>query len=125
MQTGGTPDTYVALQDTEFHIGRPVFREVATNGGVTYFFGASENWLEGTLLLSTTEWSTWNTLTQRTANGDLTSTAYKVKATNLNGTSVTASFNAKVLWMRTSKPVEGATKNRVRLVITSETITMS
>lgn len=125
LRSGGTPDVWIAFQNATFIVERPEFREVATNGGVTYFFGASNNVLEGVLLLSLPEWSTLNTLTQRNANGDLTSTAWQLRATNLAGTSTTASFNGKLVSMRTEKPAEGAVKVRIRIRITSETITMA
>lgn len=125
LRSGGTPDVWIAFQECTFDIKRPEFREVATNGGVTYFFGASDNILEGVLLCSLPEWSTLNTLTQRTATGDLTSTAWQLRATNLAATTTTASFNAKLVGMKTEKPAEGAVKVRIRLRITSETITMA
>lgn len=126
LQSGATPDVWIALQEIEFELGRPEFREVATNGGVTYFFGASDHFVDATLLMSITEWgSTLIPLTQRGATGDLTSTSWRLRGTNLNNNTQTATFNGKIVRMRTSKPAEGAVKVRLRIRITSETMTIS
>ena len=70
-------DTYILMQDITVNIDRPIDRQTTSGGGVVYFYGSGDNFIQFTLLCSTPEIASLNTLTQRNANGDLTSTSWK------------------------------------------------
>ncbi len=118
---------YIMLQELELHIGSPEAREPTTDGGVQYFFGKGDHYFDATLLLTTPEIASFNTLTQLNATGDLTSTAFKIVATG-RGTpanSSTIAVNAVLPDFNISKPVEGGVLFRMRFRITDDTITVA
>ena len=53
------------------NIDRPIDRQTTSGGGVVYFYGSGDNFIQFTLLCSTPEIASLNTLTQRNANGGL------------------------------------------------------
>lgn len=77
-------NTYILMQDLTVNIDRPIDRQTTSGGGVVYFYGAGDNFIQFTLLCSTPEIASLNTLTQRDANGKLTSTTWKVVAKNVS-----------------------------------------
>lgn len=77
-------NTYILMQDLTVNIDRPIDRQTTSGGGVVYFYGAGDNFIQFTLLCSTPEIASLNTLTQRDANGKLTSTIWKVVAKNVS-----------------------------------------
>ena len=68
-------DTYILMQDLTVNIDRPIDRQTTSGGGVVYFYGSGDNFISFTLLCSTPEIASLNTLTARDANGALTSTS--------------------------------------------------
>ena len=82
-------DTYILMQDVTVNIDRPISRETTSGGGVIYFYGSGDNFIQFTLLCSTPEIASLNTLTQRNANGGLTSTSWKIVAKNVSGATKT------------------------------------
>lgn len=64
---------------TEFrlHIGRPKDRQ-ATSAGPCLTFGAGDHFLDGTILGTTPDITTLNALTERDANGELTSSSWSL-----------------------------------------------
>ena len=77
-------DTYILMQDVTINIDRPIDRQTTSGGGVVYFYGSGDNFIQFTLLCSTPEIASLNTLTQRNANGALTSTSWKIVAKNVS-----------------------------------------
>ncbi len=119
-------DRYIMLQELDLHLGRPEAREPTTDGGVQYFFGKGDHFFNSTLLLTTPEITTFNALTVLDANGDLTSTAFKIIAEPRGGGSnVTITVNAVLPDFNIVKPVEGGVLFRVRFRITDDTVTIT
>lgn len=117
---------YIMLQELDFHLGRPEAREPTTDGGVQYFFGKGDHFFNATLLLTTPEISTFNALTVLDANGDLTSTAFKIIAEPRGGgANVTITVNAVLPDFNIVKPVEGGVLFRVRFRITDDTVSVA
>ena len=80
-------DTYILLQDITLNIDRPIRRETTSGGGVVYFYGAGNNSFNFTLLASTPEIDSLNTLSKRHATtGALTSIAWKIVSQDVSGT---------------------------------------
>jgi hypothetical protein len=114
------------LQELDFHLGRPEAREPTTDGGVQYFYGKGDHYFDCTLLLTTPEISTFNALTELDANGDLTSTAYKIiSEPRGGGADVTITVNAVLPEFNIVKPIEGGIIFRIRFRITDDTVTVS
>ena len=78
-------DTYILMQDLTVNIDRPIDRQTTSGGGVVYFYGSGDNFISFTLLCSTPEIASLNTLTERTTNGALTSTDWIIKSTDVSG----------------------------------------
>ena len=117
---------YIMLQELDLHLGRPEAREPTTDGGVQYFFGKGDHFFNATLLLTTPEITTFNALTVLDANGDLTTTAFKIIAQPRGGGSdVTITVNAVLPDFNIVKPVEGGVLFRVRFRITDDAITIT
>ena len=116
-------DRYIMLQELDLHLGRPEAREPTTDGGVQYFFGKGDHFFNATLLLTTPEITTFNALTVLDANGDLTSTAFKIIAEPRGGgADVTITVNAVLPDFNIVKPVEGGVLFRVRFRITDDAV---
>jgi hypothetical protein len=82
-------DTYIMLTDLRVHVGRTENRIATTDAGALYSYGKGENHFTCTLLLTTPELSSLNTLTQISANGDMTSTAWTIVGNNVSGATKT------------------------------------
>ena len=67
-------DNYILLTNLNLHIGRPEDRVATTDGGALFSYGKGDNWFTATLLVSTPELSSLNTLGQIDTDGDMTST---------------------------------------------------
>jgi len=117
---------YIMLQELDLHLGRPEAREPTTDGGVQYFYGKGDHYFDTTLLLTTPEISTFNALTELDANGDLTSTAFKIVSTPRGGgATATVTVNAVLPDFNIVKPVEGGVIFRIRFRITDDTVTVT
>ena len=57
-------DNYILLSDLSLHIGRTESRDVVTSGDPLYSYGSGDNYFTATLLVSTPELTSLNTLTQ-------------------------------------------------------------
>ena len=79
-------DTYILLQDITLNVDRPIRRETTSGGGVVYFYGSGNNSFNFTLLASTPEIDSLNTLSKRNATtGALTSTAWEIVSGDVSG----------------------------------------
>jgi len=117
-------DRYIMLQDLDFHLGRPEAREPTTDGSVQYFYGKGDHYFDATLLLTTPEISSFNTLTELNADGDLPTTVFKIVAEPRGGgTNVTITVNAQLPDFNIVKPVEGGLIFRVRFRIVQDEVT--
>ena len=118
-------DTYILLKNLQIHIGRVEDRTVTTDGGPLYTFGAGDNWFTATLLVSTPELSSLNTLTQIDSDGDMTSTAWKIVAKDISGATKTFAATGVLRDYDVRKPEEGKTEIDIFVRITGDTITIS
>jgi len=118
---------YIMLQELDFHLGRPEAREPTTDGGVQYFYGKGDHYFDATLLLTTPEVASFNTLTELSASGDLTSTTFKIVATPRTAANsvATLTVNAVLPDFNIIKPVEGGVIFRVRFRLTDDTISVT
>jgi len=82
-------DTYILMQDLQINIDRPIDRQVTSGGNAVYFYGSGDNFIQFTLLCSTPEIASLNTLTQRDSDGDLTATSWKIVGTDVSGATKT------------------------------------
>ncbi len=118
-------DTYVALQVLEWVVSRPEDRAPTTDLGPVYTYGKGDNYFVGTLLVTTPELDSLNTLTQTDANGALTSTAWKIVYKNKAGATKTAAATGVLRDFKVRKPEEGITKIDIFVRITGDTVTIS
>jgi hypothetical protein len=116
-------DTYILMQDVTVNIDRPIDRQTTSGGGVVYFYGSGDNFIQFTLLCSTPEIASLNTLTQRNANGALTSTSWKIVAKNVSGATktITAAGTLPHLEVARLEGVGGVVM-RGRIQLTGDTI---
>ena len=87
LQVGS--DTYIMLTDLMIHGGRPENRVATTDAGALYSYGKGDNYFSCTLQATTPELSSLNTLQAISANGDMTSTAWKIVGNNVSGSTKT------------------------------------
>ena len=118
-------DNYILLSNLSLHIGRTESRDVVTSGDPLYSYGSGDNYFTATLLVSTPELTSLNTLTQISANGDLTSTAWKIVAKNVSGATKTFSATGVLRDYDISKPSEGKVTIDIFVRITGDTISIT
>ena len=117
-------DNYILLTDLDLHIGRPEDR-VATTNNVLYTYGKGDNWFTATLIVSTPELSSLNTLGQIDSDGDMTSTAWKIVAKNVAGATKTFVATGVLRDYDISKPSEGKVTIDIFVRITGDTISIT
>lgn len=118
-------DTYILLTNLNLHIGRPEDRTPTTDAGALYTYGKGDNWFTATLIVSTPELSSLNTLGQIDTNGDMTSTAWLIKANNVSGATKTFAATGVLREYDVNKPNEGKVNIDIFVRITGDTITIS
>jgi len=118
-------DTYIMLTNLVIHIGRPEDRTATTDGGVLYTYGKGDNFFTGTLVVTTPEISSLNTLTQIDSDGDMTSTAWKVVARDVSGATKTFAATGILREYDVRKPEEGKVEIDIFVRITGDTISIS
>ena len=82
-------DTYIMLTNLVIHVGNTEDRIATTDADVLYAYGKSESFFTATLVVTTPELSSLNTLTNVSANGDLTSTDWLIVGTDVSGNAKT------------------------------------
>ena len=118
-------DNYILLTNLNIHVGRPEDRIATTDGGALYTFGKGDNWFTATLVVSTPEISSLNTLGQIDTDGDMTSTAWKIVAKNVSGATKTFAATGVLKEYDISKPSEGKVSIEIFVRITGDTVTIS
>jgi hypothetical protein len=98
---------YILLTNLSLHIGRPEDRVATTDGGALFTYGKEDNYFTATLLVSTPELSDLNDLTLITANGDMPSQTWLIKAKNVSGSTKTFSCPGYLREYDIAKPNEG------------------
>ncbi len=118
-------NTYILLQNLRIHVGRTEFRDPTTDGGVIYTYGKGDNFFTATLLVSTPELSTLNTLGQTDSDGDMTPTSWLIVAKDLAGATKTFAATGVLRDYDENKEVEGKVKIDIFVRITGDTVTIS
>ena len=124
-------DNYILLTNLSLHIGRPEDRVATTDGGALFTYGKGDNYFTATLLVSTPELSSLNTLSKFTNygtsndNGDMPSTAWKIVAKNVAGATKTFSATGILREYDISKPSEGKVSIDIFVRITGDDISIA
>jgi len=118
-------DNYILLEELQITVGRTEARDVTTDGGPLYSYGAGDNFFTATLVVSTPELSSLNTLTQIDANGDMTSTSWKIVAKNVAGATKTFAATGVLRDYTVRKPAEGKVKIDIFVRITGDTVSIT
>ena len=136
VSTGsGAYDYYVLLKNLEMSIGRTEQRDVTTDGGPLYSYGAGDNFLSGTLLFSgpeidgtdytnSTTPASFNDLTQGDGNGELEEIKWILIVKDVDGNEKFFSITGVLRDYKIRKPEEGKTEVDIFIRITSDTITI-
>ena len=119
-------NTYILMQDLTVNIDRPIDRMTTSGGGVIYFYGSGDNFISFTLLCSTPEIDSLNTLTERTTNGALTSTDWKIVSKNVSGATKTITGAGTLPHLEVARLAGvGGVIIRGRIQLTGDSITVS
>lgn len=118
-------DTYIMLTNLNLHIGRIEDRTATTDAGVLYTYGKGDNFFTATLVATTPELSSLNTLSQIDSDGDMTSTSWKIVAKNVSGSTKTFAATGILREYDVSKSPEGKVLIDIYVRITGDTITIS
>ena len=70
-------------------VGNTELRQATNDSGPNYVYGMGDNFFTCTLESTTPELSSLNTLSQKDSNGELTSTAWLIKARDVSATTKT------------------------------------
>ena len=119
-------NTYILMQDLQINIDRPIDRQITSGGNAVYFYGSGDNFIQFTLLCSTPEIASLNTLTQRNSDGALTSTSWKIVGTDVSGLTktITAAGTLPHLEIARLGGVGGVVM-RGRIQLTGDTISVA
>jgi len=122
-------DIYIMLKDLNLHIGRPEDRTATTDGGVLYTYGKGDNFFTATLVVTTPELGdaagSLNALTKIDSDGDMISTAWKIVARDISGSTKTFAATGVLREYDVSKPEEGKVEINIFVRITGDTITIT
>jgi len=118
-------DTYIMLTNLQVHVGRPEDRTATTDGGVLYTYGKGDHFFTATLVVTTPELSTLNTLNTLDSDGDMTSTSWKIVARDLAGATKTWAATGILREYDVRKTEEGTVEIDIVVRITGDTVTIS
>jgi len=118
-------NTYVLLTNLVINVTRPEDRSATTDAGPVYTYGKGEHSFTATLLVSTPELSSLNTLNETDANGALTSTAWKIVAKDVSGATKTFAATGVLRDYSVRKPPEGKVEIDIFVRITGDKIIIS
>ena len=118
-------DTYIMLTNLNLHIGRIEDRTATTDAGVLYTYGKGDNFFTATLVATTPELSSLNTLSQIDSDGDMTSTSWKIVAKNVSGSTKTFAATGVLREYDVSKSPEGKVLIDIYVRITGDAISIT
>ena len=118
-------DTYIMLTNLNLHIGRTEERTATTDAGILYTYGKGDNFFTATLVATTPELSSLNTLSQIDTDGDMTSTSWKIVAKNISGATKTFAATGVLREYDISKSPEGKILIDIYVRITGDTISIT
>jgi hypothetical protein len=118
-------DTYIMLTDLHLHTGRFEEGVPTTDTGTVWTIGKGDNWMTFSLLATTPEISSLNTLTQVDSDGDYTSTAWKVVAKDVSSATKTLAATGYLRDVDYRKAPEGKLRLDCFVRITGDTLTIT
>jgi len=118
-------DTYIMLTNLNLHIGRTEERTATTDAGILYTYGKGDNFFTATLVATTPELSSLNTLSQIDTDGDMTSTSWKIVAKDISGATKTFAATGVLREYDISKSPEGKILIDIYVRITGDTISIT
>ena len=118
-------DTYIMLTNLNLHIGRTEERTAITDDTVLYTYGKGDNFFTATLVATTPELSSLNTLSQIDTDGDMTSTSWKIVAKDISGATKTFAATGVLREYDISKSPEGKILIDIYVRITGDTISIT
>ncbi len=118
-------NTYIMLKDLQIHIGRPEDRTATTDAGVLYTYGKGDNFFTATLVVTTPEIDTLNTLTQIDGDGDMTPTSWLIIARDVSGTERQWAATGILREYDIRKPEEGKVEIDIFVRITGDTVVVT
>lgn len=111
-------DNYLQLQELDFDLSHPETIE-ETVDAVHYFYGKQQGFIEGTILGSQPELSTFIDKCAVDANGAAVSNDWGLAYKDVSGVTQTATLTGTMAPnLRVQKPIGGAVKFRFRIRIT-------
>ena len=113
------------LTDLQIHIGRTEDRIATTDAGALYTYGKGESSFNCTLLATTPELDSLNTLTQIDSDGDMTATAWKIVAADLASGTKTFAATGVLKEIDIRKAPEGKVEIDLFVRITGDTVSVS
>ncbi len=116
---------YVGLNDLVWTVSRPEDKAPTTDLGPVWTYGTGENSFTATLVVTTPELDSLNTLTQIDANGALTSTAWKIVYKDKSGATKTAAATGVMRDFRVYNGAEGSILIDIFVRIVGDTVTIS
>ena len=118
-------NTYIMLTNLVIHVGRTEDRTATTDAGVLYSYGKGENFFTATLVVTTPELSSLNTLGQIDSDGDMTATSWKIVAADLAGATKTWAATGVLRSYDVRKGEEGKVEIDIFVRITGDTVSIS
>ena len=118
-------NTYIMLKDLQIHIGFTETRTATTGAGALYTLGKGDHNFTFTLVLTTPELSSLNTLAGPDSDGDTTSTLWKIVAKDVSGATKTMAATGFLRDYDARKPEEGKIEIDVFIRITGNTLTIT
>ena len=118
-------DIYIMLTNLVIHVGNTEDRIATTDADALYSYGKGEHFFTATLTVTTPELSSLNTLTAVDANGDLTSTSWKIVAKDVSGATKTFAATGVLKEYDVRKGESGLLEIDIFVRITGNTVTIS
>lgn len=115
---------YLGLEDLVLHVDRHEFRRAPIDVGPMYRYGFGDNWFSGILKATGPEIETFNTNSQIDSEGDMTSTAFLIKAVQLDDTTKTFACTG-VLRTYELRKADGKVMMDIFVRITGDTVTIT
>jgi hypothetical protein len=118
-------DEYVKVQNLFLHIERVEDRRPTTDGNILYLAGRGNHYFTCDLLFTVDEGTSLNTLTETDANGDWTSTAWKIVGTGRDSSTITYEATGVLEQLDVEAGDKGGTMMKIFVRVTGDTITES
>jgi len=118
-------DTYIMLTNLVLSVSRPESRDATTDAGALYTYGKGDHSFTATLLVTSPEITSLNTLQNIDSDGDLTSTSWKIVTTDSSSATRTLACTGVLRAYTISKDPEGKVRIDIDVRITPDTIVIT